>query len=54
MSYEEMMNNMIKKFGFENEDTIEFCHLVEYVHQENNAKELRALVEGFYTGLIRG
>ena len=34
MTREEMMNNVIKKYGFEAKETINFCHKIEWLTKE--------------------
>lgn len=49
-NYEEMIDNVIRKWGFEHPITIEFCRLCEKAMKNES---LNALTEGFYNGAMR-
>lgn len=53
MTFTEMMNNVIKRFGFENDTTIYFCRMIEKIEQESNPEYCKAMVEGFYNAIMR-
>jgi ribosomal protein S20 len=45
--FESMMNTVIKKYGFEDSKTIEFCELVENYQKTNNKNTLDTIFETF-------
>ena len=52
MTYEEMMDCVIRKYGFEAEVTICFCEWIEKVKAEKDSENSRAMIKTFYDVLM--
>lgn len=53
MTYKEMMDKVINRFGFEDEKTIYFCEMIERIEKTEHPEYCKAMMEGFFEAIMK-
>lgn len=52
MTFEQMIDKVINRIGFEDERTIRFCEIIEQIEKNKNSEKFRKMVESYYFSIV--